>query len=384
MEFGDRMGKKVASFLKNRINNMAIIGNTIQRYKTLHYVILFLVSALELFFIVYWALHTKNPTSPKSLTYLLSYVILLVASVLSLVMLFVNEKKKIPFKHLGIMLHAYGFILIAWATVITILDLRAGNGPVVLFTISLVMCAFLLFDSIYYIFLTLLSYTFIIIFSLVNGYAFFSNTSVYINVSIFVLCALLSSVRNYSISINEAKQRDYLKKISYTDQLTGLGNETAYYKKLEELSNDIKKNTANFGIVVLDLNNLKQTNDQYGHRFGCHLVVTCGQILPSIFPSSKHYHIGGDEFVVITEGEDLIHIEDRLKDFDDKLSYEKVLFEEHDLILSVARGFAMHKGDDTYNETFQIADMEMYKNKEMMKEKYNISIRQKDRDYSEL
>ncbi len=378
------MKRNLIDFCKSRINNLSIVGNTIQRYRMLHYVILFLVTVLEIFFIIYWGINTKNYTSAKSLTYLFSYIILLVASIASLIVLVINEKKKIPFKYLGLFIHTYGFILMAWATVIAIMDLRAGNGPIVLFTISLVMCAFLLLDSIFYIFLTFIAYAIIFVFSIVDGYPFFSNAAVYINVSIFVLSAILSSIRNYNISINEARQREYLKRISYTDQLTGLGNETAYYKMIEELTTEINKNTANFGIVVLDLNNLKHTNDQYGHRFGCHLVVTCGHILPSIFPSSKHYHIGGDEFVVIVTGDDLLHIEDRLLDFEKKLDYTKVEFEDHELLLSVAKGYAFHKGSDTYNETFQIADMDMYKNKELMKEKYNIAIRQKDRDYSQL
>ena len=49
-----------------------------------------------------------------------------------------------------------------------------------------------------------------------------------------------------------------------------------------------------------------------------------------------------------------------------------VNYEGVDLIFSVARGFSHYKKGDRYQDVLQRADSEMYINKKMLKEKYNM------------
>lgn len=156
------------------------------------------------------------------------------------------------------------------------------------------------------------------------------------------------------------------------DTLTGLGNETAYFEKVEEIEAKIKNNEAKFAVVIMDVNNVKNTNDAYGHRFGCHLIVTGGKTLPKIFKNSAAFHIGGDEFVVIVEGDNVDKLDDCIKKFDEGLAYKVINYNGVDIILSLARGYRVYESGMKYKDVFQDADDAMYANKKMIKEKYNI------------
>jgi diguanylate cyclase (GGDEF)-like protein len=66
------------------------------------------------------------------------------------------------------------------------------------------------------------------------------------------------------------------------------------------------------GIIIPDeitnsvelCNYLKQANDTYGHAFGNQLIIATATVLTEIFQHSNVYRIGGDEFVVLLDGED--------------------------------------------------------------------------------
>ena len=70
------------------------------------------------------------------------------------------------------------------------------------------------------------------------------------------------------------------------DSLTGLRNTNAYKRWVEEFDKDIEKKTAKFGIVVFDLNQLKQTNDNYGHDIGDKLIATAAKVISDVFKRS--------------------------------------------------------------------------------------------------
>ena len=123
---------------------------------------------------------------------------------------------------------------------------------------------------------------------------------------------------------------------------------------------------------MMDVNNLKATNDKYGHRYGCHLVVSCGHILPTIFKTSKLFHVGGDEFIAIVRGTDYQNFEEVMKDFDNKCTYTMIEYEGVELIFSVARGYSHLQENERYQDVLQRADKEMYQNKAYLKEKYNM------------
>ena len=158
--------------------------------------------------------------------------------------------------------------------------------------------------------------------------------------------------------------------------ITGLLNERSYLASIEEINEGIASGKINqFAVILMDLNNLKATNDAYGHRFGCHLVVKAGKDLPSIFKSSKLFHIGGDEFLAIVMDEDYERFNQLIEEFDKAFRYSLIEYEGQQLIFSIARGYSSYQKGDKYKDVLQRADEMMYQNKAEIKSTYKMKSR---------
>ncbi len=103
------------------------------------------------------------------------------------------------------------------------------------------------------------------------------------------------------VVMNEQKKRAMerrLRKLSFTDKLTGLGNRNNYIQTLEQLE---KIPPPNLGVVFIDLNGLKMVNDQLGHDAGDKYIKNLADVFRKHFREEDIYRIGGDEFVFLTQ-----------------------------------------------------------------------------------
>ncbi|GGO38929.1 sensor domain-containing diguanylate cyclase [Deinococcus humi] len=89
-----------------------------------------------------------------------------------------------------------------------------------------------------------------------------------------------------------AAQRE-LERLAYHDGLTGLSNRRAFDVQLKQLVHEGQP----FELLLLDLNNFKQVNDQYGHPAGDALLQRVAACLARVSQGEgTAYRIGGDEF----------------------------------------------------------------------------------------
>ena len=173
---------------------------------------------------------------------------------------------------------------------------------------------------------------------------------------------LNASFENMATRLREREQE--LQFFANRDSLTGLRNTTSYKSWVVEFDKEIKNQTANFGVVVFDLNQLKETNDTYGHDVGDKLIVIAAKAISDIFKRSPVFRIGGDEFVTILKEKDLENREELFASLD--AVCENTTIEGNDEIhISIARGFAMFELDKDvcFNDVFKRADNAMYENK---------------------
>lgn len=148
------------------------------------------------------------------------------------------------------------------------------------------------------------------------------------------------------------------------DSLTGLRNTTSYKSWVAEFDKEIKNKIANFGVVVFDLNHLKETNDTYGHDVGDKLIATAAKAISDVFKRSPVFRIGGDEFLVVLRHKDLVDCEELFMRLDDVCS-NTYIEETAKTPISIARGFSMFDmdSDQCFNDVFKRADNAMYENK---------------------
>ena len=159
-----------------------------------------------------------------------------------------------------------------------------------------------------------------------------------------------------------------MKNLAYSDALTDVKNKTAYDETIKNIDEHIKAGSAEFAVIMCDLNYLKQINDNMGHQAGDQALKRAAQILCQAFPMSTVFRIGGDEFVIIPSGFEYTKLEERLKTLELTLEEEKKSTDEINKLVSISIGCAVFdRGNDkSYNEVFERADKLMYEAKQLI------------------
>lgn len=159
---------------------------------------------------------------------------------------------------------------------------------------------------------------------------------------------------------------------AYKDSLTGVGSKAAYVKKSDELDELINSGEHDLAIVMVDLNDLKMINDKHGHRNGDMYIKGSCRMICEAFKHSPVYRIGGDEFVVILQGQDYENRHDIIEqiraDFD--RTYSDTNAEPWERY-AASIGMAELASDDmSLDLVFKRADRSMYEDKQRFKEKH--------------
>ena len=178
---------------------------------------------------------------------------------------------------------------------------------------------------------------------------------------------LSSAFESMTEHLREHEKRQRM--LAYRDSLTGLRNTTAYNGWVTEFEKDLADKNKEFGVLVLDLNYLKEMNDMHGHDAGNRLIVSAARLISDTFKRSPVFRIGGDEFLVILQNRDLKECEELFENFDQDCADTVVEADTENVILSIAKGFSRYDPavDKRFVDVFNRADEEMYRNKRKMK-----------------
>ncbi|MGI5252141.1 diguanylate cyclase domain-containing protein [Actinacidiphila glaucinigra] len=96
-----------------------------------------------------------------------------------------------------------------------------------------------------------------------------------------------------------------VRRLAFSDPLTGLANRRAVDQRLEEAVERHRADGTPVSLVVCDLNGLKRVNDQLGHAVGDRLLVGFGSVLSlcgAALEGSLVARLGGDEFCLLSVG----------------------------------------------------------------------------------
>lgn len=178
---------------------------------------------------------------------------------------------------------------------------------------------------------------------------------------------LSTAFENMALHLKEHEKLQHL--LAYRDSLTGLRNTNSYWAWITDFDKEIETKEIDFGVIVLDINYLKETNDRYGHDVGNKLIVSAARVISNIFKRSPVFRIGGDEFLVILQNRDLEEYKELLKKFDEECLNHSVATDKENIPVSIAKGFARYdsKKDTNFIDVFNRADDAMYENKRKIK-----------------
>lgn len=102
--------------------------------------------------------------------------------------------------------------------------------------------------------------------------------------------------------IEERKQHEeQLRQFAYHDYLTNLPNRRLFHDRLDQvIATHERKQHNNFAVMMLDLDDFKKINDQYGHDTGDKVIIEFGQRLKSaVREMDTVARMGGDEFMIL-------------------------------------------------------------------------------------
>ncbi len=195
----------------------------------------------------------------------------------------------------------------------------------------------------------------------IQQYQFFLTVLMFL-IAVILINKGLQTTAELSMSKELAEQ-------AQIDEATGLYNRSRCQELFKGNQSASEQRTP--AIMVLDLNDLKKTNDSLGHRVGDELIGAFAQILKNasivhtIPPFIGRY--GGDEFIVYYED---IKNEEELHSYLKELKFltQEHNDREHRFQVSYAVGYSMLGKDSTERLTarqlFDKADEAMYVDKE--------------------
>jgi len=107
-----------------------------------------------------------------------------------------------------------------------------------------------------------------------------------------VMQGIASNIMDYT------KYAMSMKRLSETDEMTGLYNRNKYLQMVEEEYPNVEE----IAVIFWDVNNLKETNDTLGHAGGDYLITSVAKLIKDLTNERRHaYRVGGDEFVMVIE-----------------------------------------------------------------------------------
>jgi len=183
-------------------------------------------------------------------------------------------------------------------------------------------------------------------------------TSIATAVSIVLLLFLATRINKMQTEIQDLTLRD---------DLTGLYNVRGFNLLAEQALRLARRGRQEFGVLFIDLDNLKQVNDEFGHSAGSAAIVETARLLNATFRETDVIgRVGGDEFVVAGQfdHEAILTAIDRLNE-----GAEEKQDKYDGPSLSFSTGYASTQDYpfETINELIARADKSMYDEKRLKK-----------------
>ncbi|MCQ3035510.1 MAG: diguanylate cyclase [Bacilli bacterium] len=230
--------------------------------------------------------------------YLISYIVLFVATVVVIIFCTCFKKHKYFKAILPWFIHIYDTLISIWAFTISLLDIMNKASTFIEYPIVFITVMFSLpfFLRIHFALNTTITSIGMIILgvyaNVTKGKYLVGYTG---NLIVSLVMIILVSILGYRVSKKNFLLERTLLESSTKDGLTKLFNRGALDDRLEEVS----KGRDLFNIVMLDCDNFKKINDEHGHRIGDEALVKIAELIQREF-GKDCFRYGGDEFIIIT------------------------------------------------------------------------------------
>lgn len=181
-----------------------------------------------------------------------------------------------------------------------------------------------------------------------------------------ILIGAMGIFRLITVLSFQKAQTELLKereKLLYTDALSETYNRQYFIHKEEQLASGILPQL----IMVSDLDNLKCTNDHYGHHMGDKLIKAYGNVLMDKAKGGTVIRMGGDEFLFILENAEAREGEKLIEEIKKAMKNAHLPKEFKGKIEASFGCYLRKNNEETLEEAIKKADLLMYEDKKINK-----------------
>ena len=193
----------------------------------------------------------------------------------------------------------------------------------------------------------------------------YQHENAYPNRIVKLLTPLIPTISSH---VNNALLYERVNYLASHDELTNAYNFRYFYNYIDNLSKRYLKNEKRFSMMLLDIDNFKEVNDNYGHLQGNVVLKEYVELLKKYSNRGKKvFRYGGDEFVIVVE-------KDKYKTSriaENILRHVRKYNFTGDIKLTCSIGISEFPGDaETINDLIHITDKNMYEAKSKGKDNY--------------
>lgn len=185
--------------------------------------------------------------------------------------------------------------------------------------------------------------------------------------SIFVAFTLYGILRwflkDYTAIIDKLEESHY-------DYLTDAYNRRHFEKLFQASFQQECDGTKSCVLAYFDLDNLKETNDKYGHLAGDQMILTFSEVVQDYIRETDLFaRYGGDEFIAVFFDINKSLVEHRIMKVKEQLHKSPIILHGNQKIL-IRFSYGIATSSENISELrklIEIADQQMYKNKKKHK-----------------
>lgn len=159
------------------------------------------------------------------------------------------------------------------------------------------------------------------------------------------------------------EKKNKLEKLATIDDLTNIFNRRYILEKLESEIKRAKRYEHPLSIILIDIDDFKNINDNYGHLLGDYILMEASKIMKGHIRETDYIgRLGGEEFLIIlpeTKIENAFMCGERIR-----LVIKDTNLEGYNQALSISGGLVSYNYKDTLNEFINKADKLLYKAKD--------------------
>lgn len=180
---------------------------------------------------------------------------------------------------------------------------------------------------------------------------------------IYLFLQIYAYIRGLMARSAKEARAAYYQALAMRDPLTGCYSRAAF--ELDRADWDRADDCMVFSI---DLNNLKQTNDTYGHSEGDRLISVFGQVLLQVFSAAgKCYRLGGDEFWVLCRHGTPAQAQALLQAVRQEADAQSQLYQLHYPLTYAVGTASTSEARGNLDQALELADQRMYYQKRLEK-----------------